>query len=86
MDPWSNTATDTGNYPYLSLSFSLSFFLSLSLSLSHSLIISSLNKNQYSLDSSITNTEIKPNKSPPDPASGSGGENHTRFSLTLKLL
>lgn len=36
MDPWSNTATDTGNYPYLSL-FS-SFLSLLSLSFSHYLI------------------------------------------------
>lgn len=65
MDPWSNTATDTGNYPYLSffLSFSIYLSLSLCLSLSHSLIISSFNKIQYSLDSSIhENRNKKPNK------------------------
>lgn len=43
MDPWSNTATDTGNYPYLSffLSIYLSFSvtLSISFSFSHYLII-----------------------------------------------
>lgn len=43
MDPWSNTATDTGNYPYLSffLSVYLSFSvtLSISFSFSHYLII-----------------------------------------------
>lgn len=35
MDPWSNTATDTGNYPYLSffLSLSISIFLCHSVSL-----------------------------------------------------
>jgi len=49
MDPWSYTATDTGNYPYLSLSLSLSLllsslFLSLSLSLSFSHYLITLNK------------------------------------------
>jgi len=56
MDPWSYTATDTGNYPYLSLSLSLSlsFLLSsLFLSLSLSLILSLSHHSQqdrYSLD------------------------------------
>lgn len=60
MDPWSNTATDTGNYPYLSFSLSIYLSLSLCLSLSHSLIISSFNKIQYSLDSSLfTKTELR---------------------------
>lgn len=41
MDPWSNTATDTGNYPYLSFFLYLSFSvtLSISFSFSHYLII-----------------------------------------------
>lgn len=45
MDPWSNTATDTGNYPYLSFFLYLSIYLSfsvtlsLSFSFSHYLII-----------------------------------------------
>lgn len=63
MDPWSNTATDTGNYPYLSFSLSIYLSLSLCLSLSHSLIISSFNKIQYSLDSSLfTKTELRNSK------------------------
>lgn len=86
MDPWSNTATDTGNYPYLSFFLFLSIYLSLSLclSLSHSLIISSFNKIQYSLDSSLfTKTEIKPKQkkkkknTAPGSSGSQGGETHT---------
>lgn len=71
----------------ISLSFSLflSIFLCHSVSLSHSLIISSFNKIQYSLDSSLfTKTEIKPNKkkkirknTAPGSSGSQGGETHT---------
>lgn len=74
----------------ISLSFSLSLYLSfsvtLSLSFSFSHYLSSFNKIQYSLDSSLFTgkkktelrnpTKEKKNYRPPDPT-GSGGENHT---------
>jgi len=81
MDPWSNTATNTGNYPYLSflslfvyLSIFLCHSVSLSFSFSHYLIIQL--KIQYSLDSCSIHENINEKtqqKPPPDPM-GSGGE------------
>lgn len=59
----------------VTIPISLSSLLFSLLSLSHSLIISSLNRNQYSLESSLTKTEKKkPNRPPPpDPAGSAGG-------------
>lgn len=68
MDPWSNTATDTGNYPYLSffLFLSLSIFLchsvSLFLIISHYLIIQQDSIFSRFLSIHEKNRNEKPNK------------------------